>query len=114
MASLLHAHLIGELTVHAGGDLEAWRSFLLLLSRPPDEVRAEGGIARLWATTAGRHVELREIDYAEVLRERARRPAGGLGGRDRELPAGRRVRARRGGDARACSASRATPRSWPS
>ena len=53
-----------------GGDVEAWRKFLLLLGRAPDAVRAEGGIARLWATTAGRHVELREIDYAEVLRER--------------------------------------------
>jgi hypothetical protein len=34
-------------------------------------VRADGGIARVWTTMAGRHVELREIDYAEVLRERA-------------------------------------------
>jgi hypothetical protein len=34
-------------------------------------VRAEGGIGRLWTTLAGRHVEIREIDYAEVLRERS-------------------------------------------
>jgi hypothetical protein len=33
-------------------------------------VRADGGIARVWTTLAGRHVEVREIDYAEVLRER--------------------------------------------
>ena len=33
-------------------------------------MRAEGGISRLWAEMAGSHVELREIDYAEVLRER--------------------------------------------
>jgi hypothetical protein len=70
LASLLHDHLIGELTVNGGGDVDAWRSFLLLLGRPPDEVRSEGGIGRLWATTAGTHIELREIDYAEVLRER--------------------------------------------
>ena len=71
LATLLHSHLIGQLTVHAGGDLEAWRSFLLLLGRPPETIRAEGGIARVWTTMAARHVELREIDYVEVLRERA-------------------------------------------
>ena len=71
LAALLHVHLIGELTVNPGGDLTAWRHFLLLLGRPADEVRAEGGVARLWTMMAGRHVELREIDYAEVLRERA-------------------------------------------
>lgn len=70
LAALLHSHLVGELTVQPGGDLAAWRAFLLLLGRAPEEIRSEGGIARLWATTAGRHVEIREIDYAEVLRER--------------------------------------------
>ena len=70
LATLLHSHLVGELTIHPGGDLEAWRSFLLLLGRTPESIRAEGGIARLWDTMTGRHVELREIDYAQVLRER--------------------------------------------
>jgi len=70
LAILLHSHLIGEVTVHGGGDVEAWRAFLLLLGRTPEAVRADGGIARIWTTMAGRHVELREIDYAEVLRER--------------------------------------------
>jgi HEAT repeat protein len=70
LASLLHTHLIGELTIHPGGELDAWRAFLLILGRAPDAVRAEGGIARLWTTMAGRHVEIREIDYAELLRER--------------------------------------------
>ena len=77
LAELLHDHLIGELTVNPGGDVEAWRKFLLLVGRSPEGVRAEGGIARLWTTMAGRHVELREIDFAEVLRERERgAPAG--------------------------------------
>jgi len=70
LAALLHDHLIGELTIHPGGELDAWRAFLLLLGRAPDAVRSEGGISRLWTTMAGRHVEIREIDYAEVLRER--------------------------------------------
>jgi HEAT repeat protein len=71
LAVLLHDHLIGEITVNPGGDAEAWRTFLLLVGRAPDAVRAEGGISRLWTTMAGRHVELREIDYTEVLRERS-------------------------------------------
>ena len=71
LAALLHAHLGGEIIVHAGGDLEGWRNFLLLIGRSPDDVRADGGIARLWTTIAGRHIELREIDYAEVLREKS-------------------------------------------
>ena len=71
LARLLHEHLIGEITVYPGGDVEAWRSFLLLLGCASDAVRADGGIGRLWMTMGGRHVELREIDYAEVLRERA-------------------------------------------
>lgn len=70
LAALLHSHLIGELIVHPGGDVDAWRRFLLLLGRAPADVRNEGGVARLWTTMAGRHVELSEIDYAEVLRER--------------------------------------------
>jgi HEAT repeats/PBS lyase HEAT-like repeat len=75
LAALLHDHLIGVLTINPGGDVEAWRNFLLLLGRSSADVRAEGGIARLWSTTAGTHIELREIDYADVLRERAGRPA---------------------------------------
>jgi HEAT repeat protein len=71
LAVLLHAHLVGEIIVHAGGDLEGWRNFLQLIGRSPDDVRADGGIARLWTTIAGRHIELREIDYAEVLREKS-------------------------------------------
>ena len=71
LAVLLHEHLVGELIVHPGGDVEAWRNFLLLVGRTPEAVRSEGGIARLWTEMAGRHLELREIDYAEVLRERS-------------------------------------------
>jgi len=70
LAELLHSHVIGALTISGGGDVEAWRNFLLLLGRTPEALRSEGGIARVWATTAGQHLELREIDYAQVLRER--------------------------------------------
>jgi HEAT repeats/PBS lyase HEAT-like repeat len=70
LAVILHSHVIGEMLVHPGSDVDNWRTFLLLLGRSPDEVRTEGGIARLWTTMTGRYIELREVDYAEVLRER--------------------------------------------
>jgi HEAT repeats/PBS lyase HEAT-like repeat len=71
LSSLLHDHLIGELRVCDAADTAAWRTFLLLLARPTDELQAEGGISRAWTTSGGQHVQVREIDYAEVLRERA-------------------------------------------
>ncbi len=71
LASLLHGQLVGELTIHPDGDVDAWRRFLLLLGRSQESLRTEGGIARVWATMAGRHIELREIDYAQVLKERS-------------------------------------------
>ncbi len=70
LAALLHGHLIGEILVRPGGDADAWRSFLLLLGRAPDAVRADGGIARAWTAVASPHLEVREINYAEVLKER--------------------------------------------
>ena len=70
LAVILHDHLVGEIVVQPGGDRDAWLTFLQLLGRSPETIRADGGIARVWATMAGRHIELREIDYREVLRER--------------------------------------------
>jgi HEAT repeat protein len=70
LALLFHNHQVGQATIRPGGTLDAWHGFLLLLGRAPDAVRADGGIARLWAATTHSHVQLREIDYAEVLRER--------------------------------------------
>ena len=70
LADVLYRHLIGALTVNAGADLDSWRTLLLLLARAPEEVRADGGIAHLWATAGGPSIEIQEIDYAEVLREK--------------------------------------------
>lgn len=70
LAQLLHRHLIGGLTLNPGADPESWRTLLLLLARAPEDVRADGGIARLWSTAGGHSIELQEIDYAEVLREK--------------------------------------------
>jgi hypothetical protein len=71
LASLFHSHWIGQIVVHPGGDVDAWLTLLALLGRSPESVRGDGGIARAWAATPHQHVELREIDYAEVLRERS-------------------------------------------
>lgn len=70
LAGLLHQHLVGELRVLGGADATAWRTFLLLLGKTTEELLSEGGIARLWSTSGGTHLQIREIDYAEVLRER--------------------------------------------
>jgi hypothetical protein len=70
LAEVLRRQLIGSLTLNAGANADSWRTLLMLLSRPPEEVRADGGIASLWATAGGPSLEIVEIDYAEVLREK--------------------------------------------
>jgi hypothetical protein len=71
LADLVHRHLVGGLILHTGTDADSWRALLQLLARGPEEVRADGGIAHLWTTAGGPSIEIQEIDYAEVLRERA-------------------------------------------
>jgi HEAT repeat protein len=70
LATLLHLHLVGAMQVSAG-DSAAWRAFLAILARAPEDVRAEGGIGRVWSATGTRHLEITELDYAQVLRERS-------------------------------------------
>jgi hypothetical protein len=70
LAEVLHRHTIGALTVNAAADTDSWRTLLLLLARTPEEVRRDGGIGRLWATAGGPSLDIVEIDYAEVLREK--------------------------------------------
>src|SRR5690242_17150674 len=73
LAALLHSHLIGELTLQPGTDSDSWHHLLRVLGRSPAEVRESGGIARLWSAGApSSSIAIREIDYAEVLRERDR------------------------------------------
>ena len=70
LADLLHDRLIGELRIASDADATDWRTLLLLLSRTAEELIADGGIGKLWAASGQFHFEIREIDYAEVLRER--------------------------------------------
>jgi hypothetical protein len=71
LAALLHERLIGELTIEHDADAEDWRAFLLLLARAPEDLMAAGGISQAWNQTGRSHFTIREIDYAEVLRERS-------------------------------------------
>lgn len=70
LADLLHDRLIGELRIERDADANDWRTLLLLLARTAEELMADGGIAKAWAASGGSHFDIREIDYAEVLRER--------------------------------------------
>jgi HEAT repeat protein len=70
LAALLRNHLVDELTLLEPMPAATWHSFLLLLSRSPDDVRAEGGFSAAWQSAGGGPVDIRQIDYAEVLRER--------------------------------------------
>jgi hypothetical protein len=74
LATLLHSHLIGELKIAGSLTSDGWHGFLTLLANPPEDVRAAGGIERAWAAKGGGPIEIRQIDYGEVLRERV----GGL------------------------------------
>jgi hypothetical protein len=71
LAALLHDRLVGELRVARDADEEDWRALLLILSRTPEELIQDGGVAKAWAASGRTRLDIREIDYAEVLRERA-------------------------------------------
>ena len=70
-AALLHDHLVGELRVSSDAEAADWHALLLILARTTEELIQDGGVASAWSASGGRHLHIREIDYAEVLRERA-------------------------------------------
>jgi hypothetical protein len=67
---MLHAHSVGELHLNGVLDPPAWHAFLVLIAQSPAEIRDEGGITRAWEAGGGGPLDVRQIDYAEVLRER--------------------------------------------
>jgi hypothetical protein len=71
LADLLHGRMIGTLRIEREAEAADWLAFLLMLSKNPEELIAEGGISKVWQMTGRAHFEIKEIDYAEVLRERA-------------------------------------------
>jgi hypothetical protein len=71
LAALLHDRLVGELRVTRDAESEDWHALLLILSRTPEELIQDGGIGKAWTASGRTSLDIREIDYAEVLRERA-------------------------------------------
>jgi HEAT repeat protein len=71
LADLLHHRLVGTMRVERAADAADWHAFLLLVARPAEELIAQGGITQAWGASGRSHFEIIEIDYAEVLRERA-------------------------------------------
>ena len=71
LAELMHDRLIGALRIERAADLHDWHALLVLVARPAEEVMAEGGIGKAWTATGRAHFKITELDYAEVLRERA-------------------------------------------
>ena len=81
LAGLMKDRLVGALRLESGADIHDWHALLLLLVRSVDELSEAGGIAKAWAATGRNHVEIIEIDYAEVLRERSGERRGRMGSR---------------------------------
>lgn len=71
LAAMLHAHSVGELHITGVLEAPAWHAFLVLIAQSPAEIRDEGGITRAWESAGGGPLDVRQIDYGEVLRERA-------------------------------------------
>ncbi len=71
LAALLHQQLIGEITLLSTLEPDEWHAFLMLLAKTPENARASGGVAHAWSASGNKSITLKEIDYAEVLRERA-------------------------------------------
>ncbi|HEY7791309.1 MAG TPA: HEAT repeat domain-containing protein [Vicinamibacterales bacterium] len=69
-SALLHRHAVGRLTVRAGMSRNAWLQFLQLLRIDPDALRAQGGMARAWMASGEIGLDISEIDYVDLLRER--------------------------------------------
>jgi hypothetical protein len=71
LAAQLHQQLIGELTLFDRLDNDAWHAFLTLLAKSPEDARALGGVKKAWEETGNKAITITEIDYADILRERA-------------------------------------------
>ncbi len=72
LAAILHGHVVGHLTIHPGTGAEVWRRFLALVAVPADQMRARGGLKRVWMGEGEAGIELKEIDYSLLLRDRVR------------------------------------------
>ncbi len=70
LASLLHAHMVGEITIQPNVEPLAWRALLALLGRDPVQLRERGGLARALTTAGGFGIEIQELDYSGLIKDR--------------------------------------------
>jgi hypothetical protein len=78
LAAALHVHRVSGMTVHGAGEATMWQRLLGLIGRPMEEIREAGGIGHLWSESGGmataaylQCVEVREVDYERLLRNRS-------------------------------------------
>lgn len=70
LATMLHQHQIGQISILPQCSAEEWRRFLALVALPPDQTRRRGGLSRLWASEGQARIAVRQIDYETLLRGR--------------------------------------------
>ena len=69
LASLLHNHMVGEITIRSQVEMPAWRTLLGLLGSDPEDVRIRGGLARALTTAGGVGIEIAELDYSSLIND---------------------------------------------
>jgi HEAT repeat protein len=69
-AHVLHDHDILQITFIGDAPPAALHALLSLLSRPADELRAEGGPAQAWAKAGVQTIAIEQIDYEKILEDR--------------------------------------------
>ena len=69
-ARLLHDHDLLQITFLGDPEPTAVHALLSLLSRNPDELRAEGGPGKVWSDAPHTSIALEQIDYEKILEDR--------------------------------------------
>ena len=69
-ARLLHDHDILQITFVGEPGVEALHALLTLLVTPADELRAQGGPEKAWASTNHMSIAIEQIDYEKILEDR--------------------------------------------
>ena len=69
-AALLHRHDILEVSLGGTIPHATLRAFLVLLGTDPEQLRADGGPAAVWARGGHMAIALLQVDYANVLADR--------------------------------------------
>ncbi len=70
LASLLHGHRAGEITIQHGVEPAAWTTLVTLLARDPEDIRAHGGLARALTTAGAIGITVAEFDYSGLFDDR--------------------------------------------